>query len=44
MNKHLVNFIEQANIQFNNKFDYSQVEYINAKTYVDIVCPIHRVI
>jgi hypothetical protein len=34
-------FIEEGNLKYNNKFDYSQVEYINAKIPVKIICPIH---
>ncbi len=34
-------FIDKANEKFNNKFDYSKVEYVNAKTKVIIICPIH---
>jgi len=34
-------FIDQSNIVHNNKYDYSQVEYINAHTKVKIICPIH---
>ena len=37
-----INFIEKANKKHNNKFDYSKTEYINAKTKVTIICPIHR--
>jgi hypothetical protein len=34
-------FIERAKKIHNNKFDYSKVEYVNSKTKVCIVCPIH---
>lgn len=34
-------FIERANQIHNNKFDYSLVDYKNAKTKVTIICPIH---
>jgi len=34
-------FIEKANKIHNNKYDYSLVEYINNKTKVKIICPIH---
>lgn len=35
-------FVEKARkIHGENKYDYSKVEYINAKTKVCIVCPIH---
>lgn len=36
-------FIENSNKIHNNKYDYSQVDYFNAITYVKIVCPIHGV-
>lgn len=38
---HKENFIKKANIKYNNKFDYSKFEYINAKTKSTIICPIH---
>jgi hypothetical protein len=34
-------FIEKANKIHNNKFDYSNVNYINSYTKVEIVCPKH---
>lgn len=34
-------FIEKATIKFNGKYDYSLVNYIDAKTRVKIICPIH---
>lgn len=34
-------FIEDAIRKHGNKFDYSLVEYINAKIQVDIICPNH---
>lgn len=34
-------FIDKANKKFNNKFDYSKVVYINAKTPITIICPEH---
>jgi len=34
-------FIYEAIFIHNNKYDYSEVEYINAKTKVKIICPIH---
>ena len=36
-------FIEKSNITHNNYFDYSLVEYINNKTKVKIICPIHGI-
>lgn len=35
------NFIEKANRRWNNKYDYSKVEYVNGRTDICIVCPIH---
>lgn len=34
-------FIQKANVLYNNKFDYSKFNYINAKTKGIIICPIH---
>lgn len=34
-------FIKRAKERHGDKYDYSKVEYINSKTYVEIVCPIH---
>ena len=34
-------FISKANKIHDNKYDYSRVIYINNKTNVDIICPIH---
>jgi hypothetical protein len=34
-------FIKRGNIIHNNKYDYSNVLYINSTTKVDIICPIH---
>ncbi|MDR0676115.1 MAG: DUF723 domain-containing protein [Elusimicrobiota bacterium] len=36
-------FIEKANKVHNNKYDYSFVEYINMRTKVKIICPIHGI-
>ena len=35
------NFIDDANKIHNNKYDYSKVKYVNAKTKVTIICPEH---
>lgn len=35
------NFIEKSNIVHNNYFDYSLLEYVDNKTNVKIICPIH---
>lgn len=37
----LEEFITQANLIHDNKYDYSKVEYINTDTKICIVCPIH---
>ena len=34
-------FIEEAKIVHNNKYDYTKTNYINAKTKVCIICPNH---
>lgn len=34
-------FIKRAKKKFNNKYDYSRVDYVNSHTPVIIVCPIH---
>ena len=34
-------FVDESKIIHNNKYDYSQVEYINSITKVKIICPIH---
>lgn len=34
-------FVENASKLHNNKYDYSNVEYVTAKRYVNIICPIH---
>ena len=39
--KPLSKFIEEANKKHDNKFDYSKVNYINSKTDIKIICPIH---
>ncbi len=35
------NFIENAKKKHKNKYDYSKVHYVNLKTKVEIICPIH---
>ena len=37
------NFVNKANLKHNNYYDYSSVNYINAKTSVDIICKKHGV-
>ena len=34
-------FIEKAKKKYGNKYDYSDVEYVSAKTKIRITCPIH---
>lgn len=34
-------FVQQANITHQNKFDYSKMVYINSDTPIIIICPIH---
>ena len=34
-------FIEKANIKHNNKYNYSNVHYINRETKIKIICPKH---
>lgn len=34
-------FVSKANIVHSSKYDYSKVSYINTKTRIEIVCPIH---
>jgi very-short-patch-repair endonuclease len=37
------NFINKANKIHNNKYDYSLVSYIDTKTKIKIICPIHGI-
>lgn len=39
--KSLNDFVSQANMVHNNKYDYSKVEYHNTHSKVCIICPIH---
>lgn len=34
-------FIEEARAIHGDKYDYSKVEYVNSRTKVCIICPIH---
>ena len=43
MRKTTEQFIIDANKIHNNKYDYSLVKYIDSKTKVKIICPIHNV-
>lgn len=36
-------FIREANFIHNNSYDYSRVNYVNAKTKVEIICPKHGI-
>ena len=36
-------FIERSSKKFNNKFDYSKIEYVNYKTKIKIICPNHGI-
>lgn len=36
-----VRFLKKAKQKYNNKFDYSHVEYVDQYTPVKIICPIH---
>ncbi len=37
----LQNFIHVSNLKHDNKYDYSNVELIDSKTKITIICPIH---
>jgi len=39
--KNIEDFINHANMVHNFKYDYSNVNYINAHTHIKIICPIH---
>jgi len=39
----LETFIEKAKLKHDNKYDYSLVNYVNAKTKVSIICPVHGI-
>lgn len=41
MQTKLEKFISESSLKHNNKYDYSLVEYINAHTHVQIICPEH---
>lgn len=34
-------FILKANLIYDNKYNYSESEYVNARTKISIICPIH---
>jgi hypothetical protein len=39
--KTTIEFIKNAKNLYGNKYDYSLVNYINAKTKIKIICPEH---
>lgn len=39
--KSLENFIEEASLVHDDKYDYSKVDYVNSHTKVEIICPKH---
>jgi len=41
VHSNVYSFIERAKKVHGDKYDYSKVEYVNAKTKVCIICPIH---
>lgn len=43
LKKRFDKFIDDASKKHRNKYDYSLVEYINNKTKVKILCPIHDI-
>lgn len=40
----LKEFIEKGTQLHNGKYDYSNVDYINSRTKVNIICPKHGVL
>ena len=40
-NKTTEDFIKKASLIHNNKYDYSKSTYVNSKTPINIICPIH---
>lgn len=40
-NKRKENFIKKANLLFKGKYDYKNVNYVNNRTDVKIICPMH---
>ena len=41
LKSNLGSFIAKAKLIHNDKFDYSDINYINNKTKIKIICPIH---
>ena len=39
--KNIDDFINQSKTLFKQKYDYSNIEYVNNKTKINVVCPIH---
>jgi len=42
-NRKSINYVEKFNKIHNNKYDYSLSKYINNKTKIKIICPIHGI-
>jgi len=43
INNHKRTVVDRMNVKHNNFYDYSLVEYVNNKTKIKIICPIHGV-
>ncbi|VVY07496.1 DUF723 domain-containing protein [Escherichia coli] len=41
--QNFLNFKKKANFKFKSKFDYSMANYVNNKTHISIICPIHGI-
>ncbi|MGI5704409.1 DUF723 domain-containing protein [Escherichia coli] len=41
--QNFLNFKKKANVKFKSKFDYSMANYVNNKTHISIICPIHGI-
>jgi hypothetical protein len=39
----LSRFIDRANLVHKNKYDYSLIEHVDRRSYIDIICPIHGI-
>lgn len=37
----IINFIQKARIVHSDKYDYSKVNYVNNRSQIEIICPIH---
>ncbi len=40
-NKNFLNFLEKANKLYNNFYSYNENSYVNCKTPIKVICPIH---